>query len=144
MTLKDKPNASYTGYKNNSTNGNYQILNNDYNNSGRQLVKVTWDDGYIRKGDQVTAELDVNVSKNAPQMLYFDIYGFTKNESMKVPNSTNASITDTILQKDMDEDLNNDNKKDQLRLKSGNLYYLVGEYDLQTEKFVKSFRRGLG
>lgn len=138
VTLKDKPNASYTGYKNNSTNGNYQILNNDYNNSGRQLVKVTWDDGYIRKGDQVTAELDVNVSKNAPQMLYFDIYGFTKNESMKVPNSTNASITDTILQKDMDEDLNNDNKKDQLRLKSGNLYYLVGEYDLQTEKFVKS------
>lgn len=136
VTLKSNPNATYTDKNGQSSTGNYQILTNNYNGTGRQLVKIKWNDDRIRIGGNLTAELDVNISNSAPNSLQFDVYGFSGNNALRVPTSSGTNITNTILQTDTD-DLNKDNKTNTPRLKSGNIYTIRGHYDIQTEKLVK-------
>lgn len=148
VILNTDPNATYTAYTEYTDNdgkttqeqyeikGQYEIISDDYNGSGRQLVKIKWDEDRIRIGWELTAELDVSISEGAPNTLTFDVYGFSGDEELRVPSTSGTSITDTILQTDED-DLNGDGVTDQPRLKSGNIYTIRGEYDLQTEKWVK-------
>ena len=136
VTLNSDPQATYMYADGGVTQGQYEILSDDHNGSGRQLIKVTWNDDRLRIGQTITAELDVTVSDGAPNSLLFDVYGFSGDAELNVPTSSGDAITDTILQTDED-DLNGDGITDQPRLKSGNIYSIRGEYDLQTEKFVK-------
>lgn len=133
---EEKPNDAYTGVNKGSIKGNYKILSTNYNNSGRQLVKFIWDADYIRIGNNVTAEIDINIADNAPSHLKFDVYGFSGDPKLSVPEVEKPVLTDTILQVDM-EDLNDNKNKDQPRIKSSNAYNMISSYDLQTEKFVK-------
>lgn len=136
VTLNQNPNAEYTNTEGAPSNGQYEILDRDYNGSGRQLVKISWDDDRIRIGRNLTAELDVTVSEGAPNTLQFDVYGFSGDEELGVPATSGETVTDTILQKDS-EDLNRNGNTEQPRLKSGNIYMIRGKYDIQTEKLVK-------
>ncbi|MGY3704076.1 hypothetical protein BW731_03815 [Vagococcus martis] len=138
VKLGANPNASYTKQSGVSTDakGSYTVLNNNYNNSGRQLIKVVWNENYIRPSEQLEAELNVTIGKSAPTDLYFDVYGFSGNNNLKVPTGEANNIRKTIKQDDTD-DLNKDGNKSRPRIKSGNRYTLIGEYDLKTEKFVK-------
>lgn len=131
VTVDSNPNAKFSGQS-----GKYEVLSDDYNNSGRQLVKFTWDNSYLQPGRSLSAQLNVMIAEYAPNYLLFDVYGFSGNEALKVPDSQNQMITSTILQMDED-DLNQDGNKNQPRLKSGNEYVMTGNYNLETEKFVK-------
>src|SRR5699024_2860451 len=64
------------------------------------------------------------------------VYGFSGDEELSVPDVDEPGLTDTILQAD-DDDLNEDGSNEQPRLKSGNKYYMSGQYNIQTEKLVK-------
>lgn len=136
VKISKNPQITYTGMNNHPTTGNYEIISDNFNNSGRQLVKIKWDDEYIRVSNKLTATIDVEVDRSAPNSLYFDVYGFSGDKELKVPIFKDSVLTNTILQVDKD-DLNANGNFDQPRLKSGNVYYLTSEYDLQTEKFVK-------
>lgn len=143
VTVNDNPNATYIdgdGRSSQNTSsaldGNYQVLSDDYNGSGRQLIKINWNDSRLRIGKNVAAELDVTISQSTPNTLQFDVYGFSGDEELRVPETSGGSITDTVLQTD-EGDINGDGITDQPRLKSGNLYTIRGKYDIQTEKLVK-------
>lgn len=136
VTINEDPKASYTDTDGMTSNGDFEILNENFNGSGRQLVKIMWNDDRIRIGRNLTAELDVTISDNAPNTLQFDVYGFSGDEELRAPAANGDSITDTVLQTD-EGDLNGDGITDQPRLKSGNIYMIRGQYDIQTEKLVK-------
>lgn len=136
VTLNANPNATYTDTNGNSSIGQYEIVDNNYNGSGRQLVKIGWDDSIIRIGKDLTAELDVIISASAPKSLQFDVYGFSGESTLRVPSTSGNVITNTVLQTD-EGDLNGNDNMDEPRLKSGNIYLIRGQYDLQTEKLVK-------
>src|SRR5699024_1142917 len=126
VQLKDDVNDSYTDARGNKTdNASYELLTADYNGSGRQLVKVIWNDERITKGQELTAELDVVIDEHAPSQLPFDVYGFSGDEELGAPEYSDNLVTNTILQTD-EEDLNGNGNTEQPRLKSGNLYVLVG------------------
>lgn len=136
VKLAQKVNEIYNNDTGNAVGGNYEILSENYNDSGRQLVKVKWDEKYIRPRQKLTAELDVVIANNAPSSLYFDVYGFSGNQELNVPTVTNPNLLNTVKQVDTD-DLNQNNNSNEIRIKSGNVYTLISPYDLQTEKFVK-------
>lgn len=137
VSLNENPNPTYID-ANETTDqgGGYEVLYENYNGSGRQLVKVTWNDDRLRIGKNVAAELDVTISDNAPNTLQFDVYGFSGDEELRVPGTTGDTLTDTILQTD-EEDLNADGITNQPRLKSGNEYFTRGDYNIETEKLVR-------
>src|SRR5690625_3285318 len=120
----------------NAAGGSYEILEDNYNGSGRQLVKFNWNDRFLRPGNNVQAESNVTIDEAAANTLTFDVYGFSGDSVLQVPDIDNPGITDTILQTD-DEDLNNDGNSEQPRLKFGNEYYMSGQYNIKTEKLVK-------
>lgn len=116
--------------------GSHTILSQNYNGSGRQLVKVVWNEDYLRPKETLKAEFFINTYKNAPTDLYFDVYGFSGNSTLAVPSGQANNIRKTIKQNDTD-DLNKDNDKTRPRIKSSNRYTFLNQYDLKTEKFVK-------
>lgn len=120
-----------------TTNGQFQILDDNYNDSGRQRIKFTWNEDYLRKNSNLTAEVNVNILKTAPSSLYMDVYGFSKDKEIQVPSSTENSLTTTILQPEDKDDLNEDKVIKHPRTKSSNVYNLLNTYDLKAEKFVK-------
>lgn len=136
VTLSPNPDATYTDTDGTVSEGNYEILSDNYNGAGRQLVKIKWNDERNRIGRNVATELDVIISDGAPNSLQFDVYGFSGEKELRVPETSGNNITDTTLQTDED-DLNGDEITDQPRLKSGNIYLIRGTYDIQTEKLVK-------
>lgn len=136
VTLADKVNAKYSANDNASVKGAYEIVSDNYNNSGRQLVKVSWDEDRIRVGKKFTSELDVVVAEMPSSRLQFSVYGFSGEEEIKVPITNSQTLTNTIIEIDS-EDLNKDGDDQQKRLKSGNEYYMFGQYDLQSQKFIK-------
>ena len=138
VKLAIKPDATFIDGDDEKTSGSYRVISDNFNGSGRQLVGVVWDEDRIKIGETIKAELDVDISENAPNQLFFDVYGFSGDDVLKVPNSQSNSIADTILQTKNTDDLNGDGKNDNIRIKSGNIYTLNGVYDLQAEKFVRS------
>lgn len=136
VMLNQMPKASYTNSDGRASDGQYEVLDSNYNGTGRQLVKIKWNDDRIRIGRNLTAELDVLISDSAPNSLQFDVYGFSGDNELRAPVTSGGTITDTLLQTDED-DLNGDSLTDQPRLKSGNIYAIRGKYDIQTEKLVK-------
>lgn len=137
VKLATKPNATFIDGGDEKTSGSYRVISDNFNGSGRQLVGVVWDEDRIKIGETIKAELDVDISDKAPNQLFFDVYGFSGDDALKVPSSESNSITDTILQTKNTDDLNGDGKNDNIRIKSGNNYTLNGIHDLQAEKFVR-------
>ncbi|HEY4599751.1 MAG TPA: prealbumin-like fold domain-containing protein [Cerasibacillus sp.] len=131
VKISDTPNDEYS----NDNGGTYEVIDN-YNETGRQLVKFTWSEEYLRYQQSLKAWIDVDIIEGHASSLKFDVYGFSGDKELRVPSTNGTSITDTILQTDED-DLNGDGITDQTRLKSGNIYTIRGEYNLQTEKWVK-------
>src|SRR5699024_7424550 len=97
VTLHDEVNPSYTNAQGENTDAaSYDVLEEDYNGSGRQLVRVKWDDSRVTKGQNLQAELDVYISDHAPNQLIFDVYGFSSDEGLQAPSNTGGGITDTV------------------------------------------------
>ncbi|WP_054860755.1 hypothetical protein [Gracilibacillus sp. JCM 18860] len=144
VTVNDNPNPEYIDKDDRSSQssssaaggGAYDILSDNYNDSGRQLVRIRWNDRILRPGNDLAAQLDVTISENTPNHLLFQVYGFSGDEQLAVPEGQGSSIKDTTLETDT-EDLNENSTVDEPRLKSGNSYYMSGEYQIESEKLVK-------
>ncbi|SDM44591.1 SpaA isopeptide-forming pilin-related protein [Sediminibacillus halophilus] len=142
VTIKDQPNADYIDKDGKSSQattsaagGSYEVLSNNFNDSGRQLVRISWNDSILRPGSSLSAQLDINIPEDTPNNLIMDVYGFSGDEQLDVPDN-DGDTTDTILETDAG-DLNEDDVTDEPRLKSGNTYFMRGEYQIETEKLVK-------
>ncbi|TSB48561.1 SpaA isopeptide-forming pilin-related protein [Alkalicoccobacillus porphyridii] len=136
VTISDDPDAGFTDADGRASDGSFEIVSDNYNDTGRQLVKFNWTDRLLRPGKNVASEINVQINEGAANVLTFDVYGFSGDESLTVPSVDNPGQTDTVLQTDS-EDLNENGNTDQPRLKSGNEYYMSGQYNIQTEKLVR-------
>ncbi len=116
--------------------GDFEVLSDSYNASGRQLVKFTWYDHLLRPGQSVYAEIDLEIDSIAPSSLLFEVYGFSGDNELAVPSVSDPALTDTVLQTDTG-DLNDNGNEDQPRIRSGNIYSISGNYNIQTEKLVR-------
>lgn len=133
VKLKQNPNPSY----NNKDGGDYEVIEN-YNNSGRDLVRIKWNQRLLSEGKDLIAELDVEIVESNSTQLKFDVYGYSGDEHIGIPEKQGDILTDTKLGTDKENLLGvekpNENRP---RLESGNLYRLAGQYDLQSQKFIK-------
>ncbi|GAF63280.1 hypothetical protein BTS2_0171 [Bacillus sp. TS-2] len=136
VTISDDPDAGFTDADGRASNGSHEIVSNNYNDTGRQLVTFNWTDRLLRPGNNVASEINIQINGGAANVLTFDVYGFSGDESLTVPSVDNPGQTDTVLQTDS-EDLNENGNTEQPRLKSGNEYYMSGQYNIQTEKLVR-------
>ena len=137
ITISENPDSAFYNADGAETaNGSYAIVSDNYNGTGRQLVTFQWQDRLLRPGKNVQADINVEIREDAPNVLRFDVYGFSGDEELTVPAVDNPGLTDTVLQTDVG-DINGDGNEDEPRLKSGNEYYRSGQYNVQTEKLVK-------
>jgi fimbrial isopeptide formation D2 family protein/LPXTG-motif cell wall-anchored protein len=116
-------------------NGTIEIVSNNYNNTNRQLVKVTWNDERIYSGDMVNYGFNTIVEENAPSPLRMDTYGYSGDDKISVPDGA-STLTDSYLEVDKD-DLNGDGNTTQSRVLSSNQYRIVKENKIKTSKLVK-------
>ncbi|KYG28256.1 SpaA isopeptide-forming pilin-related protein [Alkalihalobacillus trypoxylicola] len=136
VTLSDDPEAEFINADGRASGGSHDIVSDNYNDTGRQLVKFSWTDRLLRPGNNIASEINIQINEGTANVLTFDVYGFSGDETLTVPSVDNPGQTDTVLQTDS-EDLNENGNTDQPRLKSGNEYYMSGQYNIQTEKLVR-------
>lgn len=118
-------------------NGSVEIVTANYNNTGRQLVRIKWNSDRVNPGQRLSYGMNVIISEDAPTKLRMDTYGFTGTDDITVPSiSGNGAITDSYLQDDND-DLNGDGNTTQNRVQSANQYNLLREDQITTTKLVK-------
>lgn len=133
VKLKQNPNPSY----NNKDGGDYEVIEN-YNNSGRDLIRIKWNQRLLSEGQDLIAELDVQIVESNSTQLKFDVYGYSGDEHIGIPEKQGDTLTDTKLGIDKENLLGVENpNSNQPRLESGNLYRIAGQYDLQSQKFIK-------
>ncbi|UQF70686.1 SpaA isopeptide-forming pilin-related protein [Vagococcus lutrae] len=136
VVLDENVDAHFRDSDDPNTSGKYEIVSNNHKNSGRQLVKIAWDADYIRVGEELSADLNVKIAKDAPTKIQFDVYGVSGDSKLEVPQVTSPTITDTVLVTGQETTLDIGKNK-QPMIKSGNIYHIAGQYDLQSEKFIK-------
>ncbi len=139
VKLKSDPKVKYTGATGITTTsgGSYVVVTDNYNGTGQQLVKVSWNDLELAPGQALSAGLDVSISGTAPPTLNMSVYGFSGDTALAATAPSNpSSITDSSAETDVD-DLNGDGNKAQKRIKSGNTYNITNSVNVQTEKSVK-------
>lgn len=119
----------------NNINGKVSIGTNDYNGTGRQLVKVEWNASQMRPNQKLSYGFDTIISKTAPTTLTMDTYGFSGTDKVSVPTGA-STLTDSYLEVDTD-DMNSDTNTSQDRVKSSNQYHILRDSQVQTQKLVK-------
>lgn len=119
----------------NNQNGNVAIVNNDYNGTGRQLIKVQWNDAILNPGRLLSYSFNVVIQESAPTPLRMDTHGFSGEEKLAVPSGA-ATLTDSYLEIDT-ADLNGDGNTTQNSVLSSNQYRMIKENQVKTEKLVK-------
>ncbi|WP_208559048.1 MSCRAMM family protein, partial [Marinilactibacillus kalidii] len=140
--VSDSPEAEFVdaeGLSSTSTSaqgGSFEILDDNYNGTGRQLVQFNWNDRLLRPGKQLSSSINVEIEEGVSNLLRYDVYGYSGDEEITVPDNDEPGLTDTTLQSDTD-DLDRDGNSAESRLRSANEYYISGLYDVQTEKLVR-------
>ncbi|ELS0478061.1 hypothetical protein R4Y59_002669, partial [Enterococcus faecalis] len=120
---------------NSNINGNAKIITNNYNNSNRQLVKVTWSAAQMLPNQSAGYGFNVIIDSKAPVPLRMDTRGYSGKDELTVPSGA-SSLTDSYLETDKD-DMNGDGDSTQKRVLSSNEYKMIRESSIVTEKLVK-------
>ncbi|MFC0492080.1 isopeptide-forming domain-containing fimbrial protein, partial [Listeria grayi] len=118
--------------------GSIKIINSDYQGTGRQLIRINWNDDIskIPSGKLLSYSFNIIIAPNAPTKLIPEAYAFVGNTDFNVPSNSGNNITDSTKETDSD-DINGDNVTDQQRVKTGNQYYLTRQDQISTFKLVK-------
>lgn len=139
VTIKNDPSPHYYvrsqrayTFTENIPPGKITVLSNDYNRTGRQAVKVTWDRDKQYPGEFIFAEFDVNIDKNAPDILTMDAYGFGTTYQDKMSGVVEQS---PIIKEETDINADGITGKDIVTRKA--IFTKATEHDLKIEKFVK-------
>ena len=123
----------------NNSNGTIRIVTNNYNDTNRQLVKVTWNDTSVDHalygGQSLGYSFNTVIDKAAPTPLRMDTYGFANNKDITVPTKA-STLTDSYLQTDTD-DINGNGNTTEPRVLSSNQYRMIKENKVDTTKLVK-------
>ena len=119
----------------NNDNGTVTIVNDNFEGSNRQLVKISWNEEMINPDKKLTYAFNVVIQEGAPTPLIMNTYGYSSDKKITVPKAE-GNIKDSLLQQNTDN-MDGSGDKDKLRIKSGNNYRLVKENKVRTEKLVK-------
>ncbi|MGO3732961.1 MAG: SpaA isopeptide-forming pilin-related protein [Vagococcus sp.] len=119
----------------NNSNGVFTVVTDNYQGTGRQLVKISWNEDKINPGKGLTYRFNVTIKGTAPVPIIMDTYGYSGDKTISVPQNP-SSITDSYLQKNLDN-MDNSNDLDKNRVQSGNQYKMVKENKVKTQKLVK-------
>ncbi|MBC2096156.1 MucBP domain-containing protein [Listeria welshimeri] len=116
------------------------VLKDNYQNSGRQLLKVVWDKKTLLPAEKLSAKINVIVSKEAPSNMTVEMFGFLKDKDFNVPEVTGTeSISDTRIEIDTN-DINQNGDSEEARITAGNHYILNTNNYLKISKTVKGNR----
>ncbi|EIX1153305.1 MucBP domain-containing protein [Listeria monocytogenes] len=116
---------------------NVSVLNSNYQNSGRQLLKVKWDKKTLLPAEKLTAKINVTVSKDTPSNMSVEMFGFLQDTDFNVPEVTGTpTISDTKMEIDSD-DINQNGNSEESRITSGNHYILNTSNHLKISKKAK-------
>lgn len=119
---------------------NVSVLNSNYQNSGRQLLKVKWDKKTLLPAEKLTAKINVSVSKDTPSNMSIEMFGFLQDTDFNVPEVTGTpTISDTKMEIDSD-DINRNGNSEESRITSGNHYILNTSNHLKISKKAKGNR----
>ncbi|MDD7267439.1 MAG: hypothetical protein PUH12_04715 [Lachnospiraceae bacterium] len=113
--------------------GKGEVIDNDYEGTGKQLVKLVWDKDTIYPYDQLTAEFDVEVTKDATKSMELVSYTASTGSQDIVASDPNYNLVETDT-----NDINKDGiSAPQKWIRARNSYNLRSKEDLRIEKFVK-------
>ena len=114
------------------------VVDENYQGTGRQLIKVAMTTEIITANKYAYGEFTVDIEKNAPNNLDLKLTGTTGDEKYIAPDPSSSTplLTDTIVESDKD-DINGDGNIEQLVFKSGNAYVLNKGEHLSVNTTVK-------
>ncbi|MBC1379517.1 MucBP domain-containing protein [Listeria innocua] len=119
---------------------NVSMLNSNYQKSGRQLLKVKWDNKMLLPAEKLTAKINVSVSKDTPSNMSVEMFGFLQDTDFNVPEVTGTpTISDTKMEIDSN-DINQNGNSEESRITSGNHYILNTSNHLKISKKAKGNR----
>ncbi|MBC1416150.1 LPXTG cell wall anchor domain-containing protein [Listeria innocua] len=119
---------------------NVSVLNSNYQKSGRQLLKVKWDNKTLLPAEKLTAKINVSVSKDTPSNMSVEMFGFLQDTDFNVPEVTGTpTISDTKMEIDSN-DINQNGNSEESRITSGNHYILNTSNHLKISKKAKGNR----
>ncbi|WP_167630562.1 adhesive domain-containing protein, partial [Listeria valentina] len=116
--------------------GSIEIVSDNYNGTGQQLIRVKWSVDTLPSGKQLGYAFNVNIAENAPTKLVPEAYAYVGNTEFNVPSQTGNSVTNSTKEADT-SDLNGDGNTSQQMIKTGNKYSLLREDKISTSKLVK-------
>ncbi|MHC5228862.1 prealbumin-like fold domain-containing protein [Enterococcus sp. LJL99] len=116
--------------------GTVSIKDENYLGQERQLLHVHWDYDTLDANDTLTYNFNINVGDDASSLLMPEAYSFLGNATFKVPTSTGNSITDSVIQNDIN-DINGNGVKNEKMVKTGNQYYLANASGVVIQELVK-------
>ncbi|MDK1727211.1 MucBP domain-containing protein [Dellaglioa algida] len=115
-----------------------ELYDKDYQGTGRQMVKVTMEDGKLVSGGYLTGQFKVDISKDATPNMTFNMTGTigdTDYTAVK-PTGDTVLLTDTVKSEDTD-DIDKDGKTDTPIIKTGNAYVLNKASNLDISTSIK-------
>ncbi|XZH90616.1 isopeptide-forming domain-containing fimbrial protein (plasmid) [Clostridium perfringens] len=119
-----------------NNNGKIEVLDNNFNGTGQQLVRITWKETELRPRQSLEFKVDVKISTDTDGDLIFNTYGYSDNDKLSVPKYSDNLITNSSIEIDS-EDFDKDGNNSEERLKSGNKYTITKDASIETEKLVK-------
>lgn len=127
--------------KNTEQNGfKVTVLNENYQNAGRQLLKVKWDKKTLLPAEKLTAKINVSVAKDTPSNMTVEMFGFLQDTDFNVPEVSGIpTISDTKMEIDSN-DINQNGNSEESRITSGNHYILNTSNHLKISKKAKGNR----
>ncbi len=120
-----------TGVVKKTLTGKFEILDKDYQGSGQQLIKGTWNIEQLLPGERLELYFDVAISKNSPDQLPLVAYGTSSTDTELKTDAGNVTIEADAS----DVDKNGDNTQKRAKLQAE--YVKYSRNDLKIKKYVK-------
>ncbi|XZJ40469.1 hypothetical protein ACSXDA_16370 (plasmid) [Clostridium perfringens] len=83
-----------------NNNGKIEVLDNNFNGTGQQLVRITWKETELRPRQSLEFKVDVKISTDADGDLIFNTYGYSDNDKLSVPKYSDNLITNSSIEND--------------------------------------------
>ncbi|HII4458701.1 TPA: MSCRAMM family protein [Clostridium perfringens] len=112
--------------------GRYVVIDN-YNGTGQQLIRATWDKKLLHPNEYLNFAVNVNITVDTPQQSKVIAYGTSGNQVLEAPVTSDHY---SIKENDSD-DINGDNDTMQIRIKTEQDYQVAGNKNLIITKEVK-------
>lgn len=120
-------------------NGTYRKTSDNFQNSKRHLVELSWDNNItsLNRDENLTAEVDVNITKDALDVLDIGVYSYAeKSTTLKVGSNNDSPIIKNKVEYNY-EFMNPNLGQYHYRVHTDNQYQILRKNSVKTEKLVK-------